>query len=98
MRPPRSKIAGEISRRLEHALPRAGKRERRAQKLDRARRVPVVQMVSPDAGAQASLTYAIDEIEELLDRWAEREPSTLAGAYYRDLSNLNEHLSLLLKD
>tara|TARA_Y100000296_G_C5086798_1_gene212797 strand:- start:391 stop:687 length:297 start_codon:yes stop_codon:yes gene_type:complete len=98
VRPPRSKIAGEISRRLEHALPRAGKRERRAQKLARARRLPVVEIVSPDAGAQATLTYAIDEIEQLLDRWTERDPSTLAGAYYLQLLHLSEQLSLLLKD
>tara|TARA_Y100000034_G_scaffold100987_1_gene124930 strand:+ start:1120 stop:1254 length:135 start_codon:yes stop_codon:yes gene_type:complete len=44
------------------------------------------------------LTYAIDEIEQLLDRWTERDPSTLAGAYYLQLLHLSEQLSLLLKD
>ncbi len=60
--------------------------------------MPVVEMVSPDAGAQATLTYAIDEIEQLLDTWTERDPSTLAGAYYFQLLNLNEQLSLFLQD
>ena len=86
-----------IATALENALPRAGRRARRAEKHSRApKQMPVVASVSPNAGAEASMRYCNERIEQLLDRWTERDPATLAGAYYHDLLNLNENLLNLM--
>ena len=30
----------------------------------------------------------VSALQQLLDRWTERDPNTVAGSYYQDLANL----------
>ncbi len=91
--------SSRIARALEGALPSPKRRARRADRDARARpEVAVTSGTPPDAGAKATLAYAIDRNDQLLESWTERDPGTLAGRYYLDLLYLNEDLSILLGD
>lgn len=88
-----------IARKLANALPSPKRRERKQEAIARrAPERPVVPGSPPSQGARASLVYAIDRIDQLLDEWTERDPSTLAGAYYLDLLNLQESLSIMAEE
>jgi len=95
-----SRASRIISRKLANALPSPKRRQRKQER--RARQAPdqhpVVPGTAPSDGAHTSMAYAIDRIDQLLDEWTERDPSTLAGAYYLDLLNLQESLSIMLGD
>lgn len=90
-------MKGEIARRMAVAMPKPGRRAAKA-RTKGARpsppQRPVVESMTANAGATAAMRFAIDRIDQLLDRWTERDPATIAGAYYHDLLNLSENLSI----
>lgn len=90
-----SRASRIIARKLANALPSPKRRQRKQERRERQApdQRPVVPGTAPSDGAHASMVYAIDRIDQLLDEWTERDPSTLAGAYYLDLQNLQESLS-----